>query len=176
MVFFCLSAFLANTFLAYFVGWDRLIGWMTEPPTRHPAAFAVMLATTLLMFLDFAWFREQTCIVACPYGRFQSVLLDRHSLIVGYDTKPRRAPGASGAATSSGPPATASTAASASPPARPASTSATGSRWSASPAPSASTPATQVMDRIGLDAGPDPLHLPGGARDRRAAASCGPGW
>jgi cytochrome c oxidase accessory protein FixG len=44
-----------------------------------------MLVTTLLMFLDFAWFREQTCIVACPYGRFQSVLLDRQSLIVGYD-------------------------------------------------------------------------------------------
>jgi cytochrome c oxidase accessory protein FixG len=44
-----------------------------------------MLGTTLLMFFDFAYFREQTCIVACPYGRFQSVLLDRQSLIVGYD-------------------------------------------------------------------------------------------
>jgi len=84
-VFFVVSAFLANTFLAYFVGWDRLLDWMTSPPTRHPAAFAVMLGTTLLMFFDFAWFREQTCIVACPYGRFQSVLLDRQSLIVGYD-------------------------------------------------------------------------------------------
>jgi cytochrome c oxidase accessory protein FixG len=85
VVFFFVSAFLANTFLAYFVGWDRLLGWMTSPPTRHPAAFTVMLGTTLLMYFDFAWFREQTCIVACPYGRFQSVLLDRHSLIVGYD-------------------------------------------------------------------------------------------
>jgi len=88
VVFFAVSAFLANTFLAYFVGWDRLLGWMTSPPTLHPAAFAVMLGTTLLMFFDFAYFREQTCIVACPYGRFQSVLLDRQSLIVGYD--PRR--------------------------------------------------------------------------------------
>jgi cytochrome c oxidase accessory protein FixG len=85
IVFFAISAFLANSFLAYFVGWDRLLGWMTSPPARHPAAFAVMLGTTLLMFFDFAWFREQTCIVACPYGRFQSVLLDRQSLIVGYD-------------------------------------------------------------------------------------------
>jgi len=85
VVFFFVSAFLANTFLAYFVGWDRLLGWMTSPPTRHPAAFAVMFGTTLLMFFDFAYFREQTCIVACPYGRFQSVLLDRQSLIVGYD-------------------------------------------------------------------------------------------
>jgi cytochrome c oxidase accessory protein FixG len=85
VVFFFVSAFLANTFLAYFVGWDRLLGWMTGSPTQHPAAFAVMLGTTLLMFFDFAYFREQTCIVACPYGRFQSVLLDPQSLIVGYD-------------------------------------------------------------------------------------------
>jgi cytochrome c oxidase accessory protein FixG len=86
-VFLFVSGFLANTFLAYFVGWDRLLGWMTSPPTRHPVAFAVMLGTTLLMFFDFGWFREQTCIVACPYGRFQSVLLDRQSLIVGYDAR-----------------------------------------------------------------------------------------
>jgi len=85
IVFFAVSAFLANTFLAYFVGWSRLLGWMTSPPTQHPAAFGVMLGTTLLMFADFGWFREQTCILACPYGRFQSVLLDRQSLIVGYD-------------------------------------------------------------------------------------------
>ena len=84
-VFFFVSAFLANTFLAYFVGWDRLLGWMTSSPTQHPLAFGVMIGTTVLMFGDFGWFREQTCILACPYGRFQSVLLDRQSLIVGYD-------------------------------------------------------------------------------------------
>jgi cytochrome c oxidase accessory protein FixG len=85
LAFFVVSAFLANTFLAYFVGWDRLLGWMTSSPTEHPVAFFVMLGTTVLMFGDFGWFREQTCILACPYGRFQSVLLDRQSLIVGYD-------------------------------------------------------------------------------------------
>jgi len=85
VVFLLVSGFLANTFLAYFVGWDQLLSWMTGSPTEHPAAFALMLGTTLLMLFDFAYFREQTCIVACPYGRFQSVLLDRQSLIVGYD-------------------------------------------------------------------------------------------
>ncbi|MDH3814796.1 MAG: cytochrome c oxidase accessory protein CcoG [Acidobacteriota bacterium] len=85
VIFLIVSAFLANTFLAYFVGWDQLLGWMTSSPTGHPTAFAMVLGTTLLMFFDFAYFREQTCIVACPYGRFQSVLLDRQSLIVGYD-------------------------------------------------------------------------------------------
>ena len=93
VAFLVVSAFLANTFLAYFVGWDRLLGWMASSPAEHPAAFAVMLGTTALMFADFGWFREQTCILACPYGRFQSVLLDRHSLVVGYDERrgePRR--------------------------------------------------------------------------------------
>jgi cytochrome c oxidase accessory protein FixG len=86
-VFLALSAFLANTFLAYWVGWDTLLGWITGSPLEHWGGFLVMGVTTALMFGDFAWFREQTCIVACPYGRFQSVLLDRHSLIVAYDAR-----------------------------------------------------------------------------------------
>ncbi|RLE25489.1 MAG: cytochrome c oxidase accessory protein CcoG [Acidobacteria bacterium] len=85
IIFFFISAFLSNTFLAYFVGWQQLLEWMSQPPTRHVGAFFLMFGTTALMTFDFAYFREQTCIVACPYGRFQSVLLDRHSLIVGYD-------------------------------------------------------------------------------------------
>jgi cytochrome c oxidase accessory protein FixG len=84
-VFILLSMFLAHTFLAYFVGIAALRHWVTRPPLEHPIAFLVMAATTALMLLDFGWFREQVCLVACPYGRFQSVLLDRRSLIVGYD-------------------------------------------------------------------------------------------
>jgi cytochrome c oxidase accessory protein FixG len=79
------SLFLAHTFLAYFVGVDQLRIWITHSPFDHPAAFIVMAATTGLMLFDFCFFREQTCIIACPYGRFQSVLLDRNSLRVAYD-------------------------------------------------------------------------------------------
>ena len=86
-VFLLLSMFLAHTFLAYFVGVDALRHWITHSPLEHPIAFLVMAGTTLLMLLDFGWFREQVCVVACPYGRFQSVLLDRRSLIVGYDQR-----------------------------------------------------------------------------------------
>ncbi len=81
------SMFLAHTFLAYFVGVDRLARWVTTPPTEHPTAFIVMASVTGLMMFDFAFFREQTCLIACPYGRFQSVMLDRHSLIITYDEK-----------------------------------------------------------------------------------------
>ncbi len=84
-VFGVLSMFLAHTFLAYFVGVEALRHWITRSPSEHPLAFLVMAGTTALMLLDFGWFREQVCLVACPYGRFQSVLLDRRSLIVGYD-------------------------------------------------------------------------------------------
>ena len=64
---------------------------MTRSPVDHPTSFAIMAVTTALMFFDFTWFREQTCIVACPYGRLQSVLIDRNSLIVSYDPAARRA-------------------------------------------------------------------------------------
>jgi cytochrome c oxidase accessory protein FixG len=60
---------------------------VTGSPAEHPIAFLVMAATTVLMLLDFGWMREQVCMVACPYGRLQSVLLDRRSLIVGYDVR-----------------------------------------------------------------------------------------
>lgn len=85
VVFLLISMFLAHTFLAYFVGVETLLRWVRQSPFEHPAAFVIMAVTTLLMLIDFGWFREQVCLVACPYGRFQSVLLDRNSMIVGYD-------------------------------------------------------------------------------------------
>lgn len=85
VVYLLVSMFLAHTFLAYFVGVDALQRWILQSPFEHPASFVVMAVTTALMMFDFCYFREQTCIVACPYGRLQSVLLDRDSLIVSYD-------------------------------------------------------------------------------------------
>jgi cytochrome c oxidase accessory protein FixG len=76
---------LANTFLAYFVPANVLHQWITASPANHPAGFTIVLVLTGLMMFNFAWFREQTCIIACPYGRLQSVLLDRRSLIISYD-------------------------------------------------------------------------------------------
>ena len=86
-VFLVLALFLAHTFLAYFVGIERLSYWVQSSPAEHPTAFLLMAGTTAAIMFDFTYFREQTCLVACPYGRLQSVLLDRQSLIVGYDLK-----------------------------------------------------------------------------------------
>ncbi len=84
-VYLGLSMFLAHTFLAYFVGTEKLSTWIFSSPLQHPIAFVVMAGTTGLMLFDFLFFREQMCLIACPYGRFQSVMLDEQSTIVAYD-------------------------------------------------------------------------------------------
>jgi cytochrome c oxidase accessory protein FixG len=87
LLFLVLSLALAHVFLSYFVPWRELSGWLARSPLEHPAAFLTMLATAALVHFDFAFFREQTCLLACPYGRLQAVLLDRQSWIVGYDAR-----------------------------------------------------------------------------------------
>ncbi len=84
-VYILLNMFLAHTFLSYFVGTEKLAMWIRSSPFEHPVAFIVMATTTGLLTYDFYFFREQTCLIACPYGRFQSVMLDPQSLIVAYD-------------------------------------------------------------------------------------------
>jgi len=83
--FLAISVHVANTAICYFVGTDRVFEMTLRSPSAHPSWFLFMAGTSLVFYFDFAWFREQLCIVACPYGRWQSVLLDEHSLIVGYD-------------------------------------------------------------------------------------------
>jgi cytochrome c oxidase accessory protein FixG len=85
LVYLACSLFLAHTFLSYFIGTEQLAAWMQLSPLEHPQAFAVMAVVTIAMMYNFMFFREQLCMVACPYGRFQSVMLDRKSLIVTYD-------------------------------------------------------------------------------------------
>jgi cytochrome c oxidase accessory protein FixG len=85
VVFLAISVAIGNVFLAYFVGTDTLLHWMRRPPSEHPTGFLVMAVTGALVFIDFGYFREQMCTVVCPYARLQSVLLDKRSLIVGYD-------------------------------------------------------------------------------------------
>jgi len=87
IAFVLCSLFLAHTFLSYFVSWESLREWVTGSPTRHAVGFGVVMFVTAAMMFDFAYFREQVCLVACPYGRLQSVLLDRHSMIIRYDER-----------------------------------------------------------------------------------------
>jgi len=84
-VFIVLSAVIAHLFLAYFISIPELWQWMRSSPLEHWKAFVFVFAATTLIYLNFAWFREQLCIVICPYGRFQSALIDDDTLNVAYD-------------------------------------------------------------------------------------------
>lgn len=79
------AVFVSHVFLAYFVSLPGLFGMVLGPPTEHLEAFLWMVGTSAIFYFDFAHFREQTCLGICPYGRMQSVLMDEHSLVVGYD-------------------------------------------------------------------------------------------
>jgi cytochrome c oxidase accessory protein FixG len=73
---------------------------MTQSPSENWSAFVFVFLIAGALWFDLAWFREQFCIVLCPYGRLQSALIDNDSLVVGYDEKrgePRGRKGTAGA-------------------------------------------------------------------------------
>ncbi len=82
-----LSLAIAHVFLAYFVSVPELWRMMRAAPAAHGGAFVFTGALAAVLYFDFAWFREQLCIVLCPYGRLQSALIDDHSLVIGYDAR-----------------------------------------------------------------------------------------
>jgi len=86
-LFFVISFLIANVFLAYLIGSDKLIEYITEGPLENVSTLISLLVFTAVFYFVFAWFREQVCIIACPYGRLQGVLLDNKSIIVAYDHK-----------------------------------------------------------------------------------------
>jgi len=87
VVFFVISFLIANVFLAYLIGSDKLIQYITDGPLNHVSTLVSLLIFTAVFYFVFAWFREQVCIIACPYGRMQGVLLDNKSIVVAYDHK-----------------------------------------------------------------------------------------
>ena len=87
VIFFIISFLIANVFLAYLIGSDTLIRYITEGPLLHVSTLVSLTIFTGVFYFVFAWFREQVCIIACPYGRMQGVLLDNKSIVVAYDHK-----------------------------------------------------------------------------------------
>ncbi len=82
--FFLLSFIIANFFLAYLISMDQLIRDI-KAPLQHIGTLVSLLGFTTVFFFVYWWFREQACIVVCPYGRLQGVLLDKNSIVVAYD-------------------------------------------------------------------------------------------
>jgi cytochrome c oxidase accessory protein FixG len=93
-IFFALSFIVGNTLLAYIIGTDQLFKIVTDNPGNHLQGLTFMFLFTLIFYGIFARFREQACTFICPYGRFQSALLDENTVVVAYDYKrgEKRAP------------------------------------------------------------------------------------
>ena len=87
VVFFLLAFIIANFFLAYIIGVQELEKIISEPVSEHFGGFVAIIIFSGVFYGVYAFFREQVCTVVCPYGRLQSVLLDRNSMIVAYDYK-----------------------------------------------------------------------------------------
>jgi cytochrome c oxidase accessory protein FixG len=85
VLFFLISFLIANVFLAYIIGSDALWLMIEVGPLQQLGNFIALLIFTGVFYFVFVWFREQVCIIACPYGRLQGVLLDDKSINVAYD-------------------------------------------------------------------------------------------
>jgi len=85
LVFALVSFIIANIMFAYVIGTDTLIQYMKDGVSEHLRTFVILMIFTSVFYFVFAWFREQACIIVCPYGRLQGVLLDNNSINVAYD-------------------------------------------------------------------------------------------
>lgn len=86
-IYVVLAFGIAHVFLSYFVSMPGVLVMVRGSPALHPEAFAWAAGVTIALYLNFGFFREQLCLIVCPYGRLQSALVDADTVTVGYDAK-----------------------------------------------------------------------------------------
>lgn len=84
-IFYFISFVIANFFLMYIIGTEAWWEIVSDDPSEHLSGLSGMIIFSAVFFFVFAWFREQACIIVCPYGRLQGALLDRNSVVIAYD-------------------------------------------------------------------------------------------
>ena len=84
-VFALIAGGLANAGTAIFIGADAFGSYLLLDWAGHPYATVFWAVLFGVILFNFGWFREQTCTIVCPYGRFQTAMLDPHTLTVAYD-------------------------------------------------------------------------------------------
>lgn len=87
LIFFSIAVVVSNYFLAYIIGTDKVLAIISEPVNQNLGGFIAMLIFSGLFYGVFSQLREQVCTTICPYGRLQSVLLVKDSVVVAYDFK-----------------------------------------------------------------------------------------
>jgi cytochrome c oxidase accessory protein FixG len=84
-IFIVLSLMLSAALFAWVIGTDKLFAMFGESFSENRAAFIAMFLLAGFFLFIYSWFREQVCVILCPYGRLQSVLLDANTILVAYD-------------------------------------------------------------------------------------------
>jgi cytochrome c oxidase accessory protein FixG len=84
-IYVILALLLSHVFISYFVSLPSLVDMVQRSPAEHPTAFTWVVVMSAILWFNFAWFREQLCLIICPYGRLQSAMTDRDTMVIGYD-------------------------------------------------------------------------------------------
>lgn len=84
-IYLLCASMIAHVFLSYFISVESLYAYLHESPLAHPKSFLLAAGLTAVLYFCFARFREQFCIIMCPYGRLQSALTDEDTMVIGYD-------------------------------------------------------------------------------------------
>jgi cytochrome c oxidase accessory protein FixG len=85
LIFIAISLLISHLLMAYLIGVDQVKQLVSAGPGAELTGFFGLLLFTGVFYGVFAYFREQACTVVCPYGRLQSVLLNKESIVVAYD-------------------------------------------------------------------------------------------
>ncbi len=86
-IFILIAVITSSTMLSYIIGVGNVIELLKEGPIKNFSGYAGLMVFSGVFYFIFSFFREQVCVIACPYGRLQGVLVDKKSIIVGYDYK-----------------------------------------------------------------------------------------
>lgn len=81
-----ISLFTATSFMAYFIPVKSLYSDMVMLDWSGITSFWVFLFA-FCTYGNAGFLREKMCTVACPYSRFQSVMFDKDTLLVTYDSE-----------------------------------------------------------------------------------------
>lgn len=89
------SLIASAAWIAYFADPYLMVKDILEFPVvkELPTWFGFLAFFAAAMYTDIAFIREQFCKYACPYARFQTVMMDSHSVNITYDYQrgePRR--------------------------------------------------------------------------------------
>lgn len=84
-VWLAISLIVGFHLVGYFVSPYMLIADL-RAGMIHPSALGFLFTVSALAYVDFALVRQVFCKYLCPYARFQGVLFDSDTLVIGYDT------------------------------------------------------------------------------------------